>query len=60
MNKIATEMEREYEKAIKAEMQGDMEARKRHLNNAYKLRDVFLEDFLGSGGNGDADRGQEE
>lgn len=46
MNEIASQMEREYEKAMDAERAGDMIARRSYLEKAFELRDRFLEDFL--------------
>ncbi len=46
MKDDAREMEREYRKAMEAERAGDMEARRRHLEKAYRARDRFLDDFL--------------
>jgi len=47
MNEIAVEMELEYKRAMKAELAGDLEGRKRHLENAYRLRNQFLDEYLG-------------
>jgi hypothetical protein len=47
MNKFARDMEAEYKKAVKAGLAGNNEAKLRHLDKAFKLRDKFLEEVLG-------------